>query len=252
MYNSVIITGDYKENYLINTINSCLDKSTQIILVYHKLKNEKNIKQIFKKKIEYLKLNSKKKNPVHDQLFKIKSAVNKCKGENIFLCDGDDYFKNKKIKKISKILNFRNKLVINDHEINLNGKLIYYSIKKYKKLYLFKIFFNKWPDKIATSSIAIKKIELIKFFRQYKFQYNYLAIDVLLVIYFYKTYKFYKEILTSKNENLKNLNLYYSNNFGRYVHRRIEQHNFFKYVHHNKNTFEYYILKFLAFFLKDK
>ena len=83
MKNSIIITGDFKEKYLSTTISSCLNQSIkpyEIILIYNNLNNENLLKKKFTKKIKFIKTKEKIKNPVQDQLNKIKIASQHCKG----------------------------------------------------------------------------------------------------------------------------------------------------------------------------
>jgi len=180
---SIIITADFKEKYIIKCIRSCLiDKNSEVILVYYNLKNLLDLKKIFENKIKFLQMRNKLNNPVQDQLYKIKTALKFTNTENIYLCDGDDFFITKKFKIINNKLD-RDKIILHDFFIQQKKRLIYLKNKKYKKNKLYKFFFNNWPDKICTSCIAIKKNYLKKFFFKTQKKYNYLAVDALLVIF---------------------------------------------------------------------
>ena len=60
---TILITGENKENYLIETINSCLNQNYynyEIILIYSHLKNFNLIKKKFGFKIIFKKIRIKK------------------------------------------------------------------------------------------------------------------------------------------------------------------------------------------------
>ena len=57
--NTIIITAENKENTINKTIQSCLNqtyKNLEIIIVYSKLRNEKNFKKIKSKKVIFFKI----------------------------------------------------------------------------------------------------------------------------------------------------------------------------------------------------
>ena len=169
---SIIITGDKKENFLKDTIESCLKQNCrdfEIILVYNKLHNFKHLKEIFKNKIIFKKIKKKIKNPVRDQLYKIYEGLKTAKGKYIFLLDGDDIFKK---NKLISILNIKKKncLFLDDHLILKRGKYIYKNNKFYKKYLIYKLLFNSWPDKICTSCISGQKELFTKFYESIKIE----------------------------------------------------------------------------------
>lgn len=241
---SIIITGDKKENFLKDTIESCLKQNCrdfEIILVYNKLHNFKHLKEIFKNKIIFKKIKKKIKNPVRDQLYKIYEGLKTAKGKYIFLLDGDDIFKK---NKLISILNIKKKncLFLDDHLILKRGKYIYKNNKFYKKYLIYKLLFNSWPDKICTSCISGQKELFTKFYESIKIQkIKFLAIDILLTIFYIeKLYKVSK-ILTVKKivqDSVDNNYLYLFSKI--YWQRRIEQHKFFKNFKKKKYTLEYY------------
>ncbi len=255
MYNKfiTIITAENKESYLLDTINSCLKQSgnldTKIYVVYSKLYNENIIKQKFinNKKIIFIKSVFKKRLPTQDQLFKIESVLKHLKNEWILLLDGDDLFKSHKIKILNKLKLNKDIIYLNDHEKIYGKKINIENKKKYKKNFIYKIFFNDWPEKINTSSIIISANLLKKFFRNHNpYIWSYLAIDTQIVLYFYykKKFKFLNKILTSKKENINNLDKTFSGLTNKYFWiRRQEQHQLTKILSNRKN----YLDRFLTF-----
>ena len=136
-------------------------------------------------------------------------------------------------KKINTLQNYnlnKDKVYLHDHKIIIGKTLTNSSNhKKYKRLFLYKLLFNDWPEKINTSSILLSSKTLKKFYRTTNpYRWKYLAIDVQLILYFYyrKKFVFINEILTLKRENINNLDKKYSNYLSKiYWLRRLEQHN---------------------------
>ena len=249
---SIIITGDTKEKYLIKTINSCLKqnfKKIQIILVFSYLSNLKKLKRLFDKKVNFKRVPKKSNLPVKDQLYKIKDGLKIAKGKNIFLLDGDDYFKKDKINTILSISK-KNELYIDDFSLDINNKYFYIKEKYYKKNFLFKFFFNSWPDKICTSCISGHKDVFINFYNKINIEkINYLAIDILLVLYNLNNTKKIDKILTIKKIVPHNVDNIYSNLFSLiYWKRRVEQHLLFKKITKKNLSLEYYICKTIIIF----
>ena len=138
---TIIITGDFKELFLSDTINSCLNQtkaSSEIIIVYNHLYNENILKKKFEKKIKFIKTNKKKKIAVQDQLNKIKIALKYSSGKIILLCDGDDKFFRNKVEIISRYIKNENDIFFHDFKISKNNKTYLIKNKKYKLNYLFK------------------------------------------------------------------------------------------------------------------
>ena len=93
---SIIITAENKEDSIIDTLNSCIQKNFkhEIIIPYTKLRNINLLKERYKKQVKFLYISKKFKNPIQDQMFKIKQATLYSNSNFIFLCDGDDIFHN--------------------------------------------------------------------------------------------------------------------------------------------------------------
>lgn len=237
MYNkfTIIITAENKENYISETIESCLNltnfKNYKIYVVYTFLANEMPLKQKFNKyrNILFIKNLIKKKYPTQDQLSKIEIISNFINNEWILLLDGDDKFVKKKLVEISKKNLNKDILYLNNHVKVINKKIYNSKVKNYKELKLFRILFNDWPQNINTSSILISGNLLKKFYKNTNpYLWRYLAIDVQLVLYYYykKKFKFIDKVLTLKIENINNLDKKFSN-FTKKIfwERRLEQHN---------------------------
>lgn len=246
---TILITGEEKEKYLIKTIKSCLNQSytkIEIILIYSNLRNLNKIKQKFKKKIRFLKIKKKINNPIRDQLYKISQGLKISKGKFIFLLDGDDLFKKDKVKNIMLYKN-KNALFLNNHAILYKQKLIYKRNNILKKLFLYKMIFNVWPDKVCTSCISAPKILFKEFFKKIKItKINNLAIDILIIIYYLQKIFYLKEILTIKKISEKSVDKKYSNIFSRiYWERRIEQHVYLKKFKKINYSLEFYVCKII-------
>ena len=262
MYNKyiTIITAENKERYLSDTINSCLKQLTnldiKIYVVYTKLYNENILKKKFRNnnKIIFIKSALKKKLPTQDQLFKIESVLKFIKNEWILLLDGDDLFKSNKIKILKQFNLDKNKIYLHNHEKISGNKIKIDKEKKYKNNFLFKKIFNDWPQKINTSSIVISGNLLKKFYRNHNpYFWRYLAIDVQVVLYYFykKKFIFLDKILTSKKENINNLDKTFSGfkNKNFWI-RRYEQHELTKILSGKKNLFDRFLTLILIKILK--
>ena len=242
---SIIIVGEKKEDYLEQTVNSCLKqnyKNSEIILVYSKLKNLEYLKKKFQNSVIFKKIIYKIKNPVLDQINKIREGVKLSNGKYIFLLDGDDIFKTNKLTETIR-LNNKKELCLDNHIILHNNKFLYYKNKIFKKYRFYKYFFNPWPEKICTSCISGPKKLFEDFFLKHrKIKTKYLAIDALLVIYYLNKLKKINKILTIKIIDKKGVDKKYSNIFSEiYWKRRIEQHKYLKKNFNGNFKFEYYL-----------
>ena len=116
--------------------------------------------------------------------------------------------------------------------------------KSYKNNFIFKKFFNDWPQKICTSSISLPRKLLEDFFKNNQlFLWKTLAIDAQLIIYYYLKDKLYstKKILTIKKDYKENLDKKFSNILSKiYWTRRFEQHKYY-YCLTKKKSLEYYV-----------
>jgi hypothetical protein len=256
MLSSILIVADYKEKYIKDTIQSCLNqtfKEIEILIGYSSLSNIAEIKEIFSSnKVKFYKIKKKYYYATQDQIYKIKFLLKKSKGKYIFLLDGDDLFLKNKIHYILSNINIKKKL-FQDNYILLKNKLKKIILKKnYKNSIIFKMLFNDWPDKICTSTLSLPRKLIEDFFKNNKtFLWRTLAIDVQLVIYYYLENKFYssKKILTIKKEHNENLDNKFSNILSKiYWERRLEQHEYY-YTLSGKKSLEYYICYGIIFFI---
>jgi hypothetical protein len=231
---SVIITCENKEEFLVNTINSCLESANgynvKIFVVYTFLKNEVFLKSNFNKfnNIIFLKIPFKKNKPTQDQLFKIESTLKYINNEWVLLLDGDDIFLKNKISVLNKLNLQKNFAYLHNHIIQTKNNFEYIELKTYKKLYFYKKLFNDWPQKINTSSIVISGHLIKKFFKNHKpYKWKYLAVDSQIILFFFykNKMKYLNQILTRKLEDINNLDQTFSNlKTKMYWKRRMEQH----------------------------
>ncbi len=248
---TILITGENKEKYLYKTINSCLNqnyKNYEIILLFSNLSNIENLKKKFHKKVRFKKI-FKKKNPVKDQLNKISEGIKIAKGKFIFLLDGDDFFKKDKIKKIIGKRE-KNKIYLDDHILLENNKFIYRCRNKLKNNFIYRYIINPWPDKVCTSCISGEKRLFEEFFKKLNInKYNYLAIDILIVIFYLNKIIRFDDILTVKNVLNVSVDKRFSNFYKKiYWERRIEQHKFLKEVQFKNYSLEFYFSKLISYF----
>ncbi len=247
--NTVIITAEKKDRTIIKTIQSCLDqtdKDIEIIVAYSKLKIENKIRNHFKsKKVFFCRVKKKLKNKVQDQLFKIEQSLKISNGKNIFLLDGDDIFSKNKIKMISKILNHKEIMIMDNYIIFKDSKKIKSKYSNLKNSYFYKKLINDWPKNVCTSVISIRRELLFKFFKKIKTkQYKFLAIDILLAIYCNNKKKILRlnKYYTCKMELNDSVDKdYIGFNNKLYWQRRLEQHKYNFFIN-NKRYFNLDIL----------
>ena len=129
-----------------------------------------------------------------------------------------------------------------------------YNNQNYKKNIIYKKLLNDWPKNIITSSIVINGFLLNQFFKNNKpYKWKFLAVDVQLILYFFykNKFKYIDKILTTKNENINNLDKSFSNkNKKIFWLRRMEQHNFTKELSGKINLLDRFITFIFLKFLK--
>ena len=260
---SIIINTHNQQKYLSKAIKSCLNqtyRNFELIVIdtsKNKLKNQ--ILKKNKKKIKYFHLQSKNKYPEMNQMYKIFFGLKKSKGRYICLMDGDDFFNKNKLNLLNNLIEKR-KIIFNQDNPTLirNNKILKTSIKikKYKKNFLFKKLINNWPQVYGTSSITIEKKLLKKYFKDaLPFKWNYLAIDVQLILYCEINYKINNLInrITLKNIHNNNLGDTYMNlSKSKFWKRRFMQHKYYNFLNNNKIklNLDYFITSIFYFFFK--
>ena len=162
------------------------------------------------------------------------------------MLDGDDQFKKNKLK---QIMNLKKKkfLYLDDHLLLKKNKLSYVNNNKLKNNIFYKFLINSWPDKVCTSCISGEKKLFENFFRHVNInKYEYLAIDILIVIFYLKNIYKIKQKLTIKNVLNKSVDTNYSNYLKLiYWKRRIEQHKYLKEIQSINYSLEFYFSKFI-------
>ena len=252
---SILITNYNKGKYIEKTINSCLKQKIKKfeILVYDDcstddslniLKKFKNIKIIKNKKKKF------KSGPLNQidgiiRLFKIS------KGKIIFLLDGDDEFKNEKLKIISKLFE-QNK------DLNLIQDKAYY--KKEEKLLKLKIKKNQsfiWPSFYPTSCISIRRNYFKKFLIFIKSKkFPNLEIDARLSMFAFLTKNlfFIENCLTIYNYDELGIMSKYPKFSINWWKKRNDAFDYFfflkkKFNQKTKYSFDYYLTKLINFFI---
>ena len=194
---SILISTFNKSKFIKKTIKSCLDQkysNYEIIIVDTQSQDgtEKIINSFLHlKKIRFFKVNRKYQDAPLNQIEAIKHGVLKARGEVICLLDGDDLFKNNKLKEINIFFQSHEEINFVQDVISSKKNLI----KKNRKFFFINILKNFYP----TSTFSIKKKNLVFFLKKYSSKkLNLLEIDARL--YFYS--RFYKKDHKLLNKNL--------------------------------------------------
>ena len=258
---SILINTHNQRDYLLRCINSCLNQSYKgkyeiIICDTSSESNHDIIGKIKEKKLFYYHKKKFSKFPVIDQLFKIHYAFKKSKGQFILLLDGDDFFDKNKLDFVSRIVNTK-EIVYHDLPIyyyektglKKNSKIIIF-----KKLLFYKNFLNNWPKVYGTSCLFFNRKILKHFFSLKKiFNFNYIAIDIMLAIFaekFYK-YKIISKRFTYKSIQNHNLDYKYNNIFSKvYWFRRKQQLDYEEYLGSKIINLNYILTSFIFLIIK--
>ena len=257
---TIIITAENQEKFIERCLISCLNqsiKNIEIIIIYTKLKNIKLLqKKYFLENIIFLNIPKKINNPTQDQLFKIKQGFLISKGKYIFLLDGDDTYKKNKVKKVMNSIKNKEILFLDNYELNKGRINQINKIYQFKNSNLYKTLINAWPKGVCTSCIALDKNLLNNFFKKIEIKkFNYLAIDILLVIYCDIKYQVIKSTKTfTKKYYIKDsVDSSYVGFFNKYYwFRRSEQHDFYTYINKGiKINLDFLLTKSINFLLKS-
>ena len=257
---TIIITAENQERFIERCLVSCLNqsiKNIEIIIIYTKLKNIKFLqKKYLLKNIIFLNVPKKINNPTQDQLFKIKQGFLISKGKYIFLLDGDDTYKKNKVKKVMNSIKNKKILFLDNYELNKDRISQINKIYKFKNSNLYKTVINAWPKGVCTSCIALDKNLLNEFFKKIEIKkFNYLAVDILLIIYCDIKYQVIKstKTLTKKYYVKDSVDSSYVGFFNKYYwFRRSEQHDFYTYINKGiKINLDFLLTKSINFLLKS-
>jgi glycosyltransferase involved in cell wall biosynthesis len=257
---TILITNFNKQNYIEDTINSCIKQSYKNIeiIIIDNCSTDNSFKLISKyKNIKIIMNKVRKKSSALNQIRSIEIGTLKSRGKLICLLDGDDMFKKDKIKKIVKSFNKHIKIsaicdvpiIYNTHACN--DKFFYNKKRFYKS--------NIWPNTFPTSSISLKKeylLDCIDLFKKDK--YPLLEIDFRICcllplhqnsfLILNKNLTFYRQVndgIMSKYKKFRKS----------WWIKRNEAFNFFKFIKKShKNEFnyglDYTVTKIIAFFFQ--
>ena len=256
---TIIITAENQERFIERCIKSCLNQSVkniEIIIIFTKLKNINTLKRRYlSKNIVFLNIPKKINKPTQDQLFKIKQGLLISKGKYIFLLDGDDAYKKNKVKEAINSIRDKRALFLDNYENNKNNIKRVNKVHQFKKTNLYKTLVNTWPKGVCTSCIVLNRDLLNEFFKKIKIKkFNYLAIDILLIIYCDIKYKVIKstKTLTKKYYVKGSVDSSYVGFFNKYYwFRRSEQHDFYTLINKSiKLNLDFIVTKIINFLLR--
>ena len=154
--------------------------------------------------------------------------------------DGDDFFKNNKLRNIYKKYELCEKILLQDKCLNYNEskKIKFkYMHKVYKQSFLYKKIMNFWPEIYGTSSLSGNMNVLKSFFKKVSLKkWNLLAIDALLVLYCLHRNIFFlnNEILTIKSIRNNNLGDKYKIMSKKFWARRNQQITYWEFISKSK------------------
>ena len=263
---SILINNYNNENFVKESINSCLKQSYKNIeiIIYDDKSNDgsvKIIKKIKNKKIKKI-FNKKKlfKSSALNQLEAIYKSFLKSKGKIIFLLDSDDFYLKNKVKLFVNF--FEKKKNLNFIQAN---PIYFFPKKKLRetKRLRKKIFtFHTWPYFNPTSTMAFRREFLSKVLKEISFskkKFGRMFFDARAFIYIYffeNNYLRLNNYLTLYNQNdfgdtIKNYDKKNSN----WWKRRYEYHQFVQLLFLKKNKvhlkfIDYFITFFINLFLR--
>jgi glycosyltransferase involved in cell wall biosynthesis len=204
---SILITSYNKDQYIEETISSCLnqtEKDYEIILYDNHSTDETNsLIEKYSEKISINKRQKKSEFAAINQIDLLTKAFQKSSGDIICLLDGDDLFFKNKLHEIKNIfLNNKEIDVVFDIPIIKEGTIEKEFIIKKK---LFKYI---WPTIIPTSGISLKREFMEKCVKNYLVDdFKFLEIDLKLNIVsqnIKKNFKFCDKKITIYRSQVKN------------------------------------------------
>jgi len=230
---SILITNYNKSKYLNKNLNSIFESiyPRYEVILFDDCSDDNSIKIIQKyKKVKLIKNKFKKfKSPALNQIYGLKNAFEKSKGEIICLLDADDCFKKNKLKIIN---NFFTKHLDKNTIFNF-PKLNKTSFKLKEKASN-----NIWPSIFPTSCISTRRNNFQKFLKFSKTKsFPNLEVDARFIIYskFYTDdYNFIKSELTIYNFDPKGITSKIQKFSKKWWYRRYEAFKFLNYILHLK------------------
>ena len=255
---SILITNYNKSIFLRKCLKSCVAQEflSKEILVFDDKSTDNSISIIKKFKKVKLFTNKKKKyysGPLN-QIHGIIQLVKKCKGDIIFLLDGDDFFKKNKLERLIQIfeknknLNFLQDTPINSltrSKMFLNKRLTNYTI---------------WPRFFPTSSIVVRKTYFKNFLKEVlPNKFPNLEIDARITIYSHLKNQFTRinNSYTIYNTDTKGITSNYKKFRSKWWIKRMEAFNYMQYISKIlkidfKKGPDFYLTRFINFFLELK
>ncbi len=255
---SILINTHNQNLFLNDAIRSCINqnfKDYEIIIV--DTSDKKNVSMPKRKNIKYFYKKNKYVQPELNQLHKVLYGFQKSKGKYIILMDGDDRFSPEKLKYLNDLTE-KKKILFNQDIPNLyfqkTKKKNSLKIKNYKKNFLFKFFFNNWPQIFGTSSILIKSTLLNRYFKKAKpFKWPLLAVDIQLLIFcnMFNYVTSYGNSLTLKRVHSQSVGDKYLNLFSRrfWIRRNMQFNYYFSLNKNKKNSLDYLLTKFINYLI---
>jgi glycosyltransferase involved in cell wall biosynthesis len=240
---SIIINTHNQHETIGRCLKSCLNqnfKNKYEIIIIDTSDKKINNKLINSPKVQYYHFKNFSKYPELNQLRKVYEGCRKAKGRWFCLLDGDDIFKNNKLKNINKKYKLSEKILLQDECQNYNEfkkTKNKHTHKGYKRWFLYKTIINFWPEIYGTSSLSGNINILKSFFKEVSLKkWNLLAIDALLVLYCLNKNQFFfnNAILTIKSIGSNNLGKKYTIMSKKFWIRRNQQITYWEFISKKK------------------